>query len=82
MRVDFEVTNDGKFGACTGFNYNEKAYYIILDLGDDGYEEFMENTTAVAIQQLKEKLLKYLNLDYIIFESQSNVYLNPDSNII
>lgn len=82
MNINFRIINDGKFGAVTQFNYNNKIYYIILHEGEDKYEDFLENNTAVAIQQLKDKLLGFLNSDCTMFESESNVYLNPDNNIL
>ena len=81
--VTYRIINDGKYGAVTEFNYNNKVYYIVLDHdGEDGYEEFLENNTAVAIQSLKEELLEYLNLDFIVFESESQVYSNTENNIL
>ena len=82
ININFKMINDGKFGAFTQFNYNDKIYFIVLDIGEDLYEDFLENNTAVAIQALKDKLLKFLNSDCIMFESQSNVYLNPENNIL
>lgn len=82
MNITHKIVNDGKFGIITQFIYNTKIYYIVLDDGEDGYEEYLENNTAVDIQILKEKLLEYLNSDCIVFESQSQVYLNPENNIL
>ncbi len=81
--ITHKIVNDGKYGAITQFTYNDKIYYIVLDEdGEDAYEEFLENNTAVTIQLLKNKLLEYLNLHCIVFESESQVYSNQENNIL